>query len=240
MEVVPYKDNSTGKKEQVAVMFDNISGKYDFLNHFLSFGIDILWRKKAIRMLNKNRPEYILDVATGTGDFAIEALKLNPEKIIGIDISKGMLEVGRNKINKLNLQDRIELRYGDSENLPFEDNKFDAVIVAFGVGNFENLDSGLKEIYRVMTQGGKAVILEFSVPEVFPLKQLFNFYFNTVLPQIGRFISKDNAAYSYLPESVKEFPNGEDFVYLLKNVGFKKVSCNRLTFGISAIYTGQK
>lgn len=240
MEVVPYKDNSTGKKEQVAVMFDNISGKYDFLNHFLSFGIDILWRKKAIRMLNKNRPEYILDVATGTGDFAIEALKLNPEKIIGIDISKGMLEVGRNKINKLNLQDRIELRYGDSENLPFEDNKFDAVIVAFGVRNFENLDSGLKEIYRVMTQGGKAVILEFSVPEVFPLKQLFNFYFNTVLPQIGRFISKDNAAYSYLPESVKEFPNGEDFVYLLKNVGFKKVSCNRLTFGISAIYTGQK
>ncbi len=240
MEVVPYKDNSTGKKEQVAVMFDNISGKYDFLNHFLSFGIDILWRKKAIKMLNKNRPEYILDVATGTGDFAIEALKLNPEKIIGIDISKGMLEVGRNKINKLNLQDRIELRYGDSENLPFEDNKFDAVIVAFGVRNFENLDSGLKEIYRVMTQGGKAVILEFSVPEVFPLKQLFNFYFNTVLPQIGRFISKDNAAYSYLPESVKEFPNGEDFVYLLKNVGFKKVSCNRLTFGISAIYTGQK
>lgn len=240
MEVVPYKDNSTGKKEQVAVMFDNISGKYDFLNHFLSFGIDILWRKKAIRMLNKNRPEYILDVATGTGDFAIEALKLNPEKIIGIDISKGMLEVGRNKINKLNLQDRIELRYGDSENLPFEDNKFDAVIVAFGVRNFENLDSGLKEIYRVMTQGGKAVILEFSEPEVFPLKQLFNFYFNTVLPQIGRFISKDNAAYSYLPESVKEFPNGEDFVYLLKNVGFKKVSCNLLTFGISAIYTGQK
>ncbi len=240
MEVVPYKDNSTGKKEQVAVMFDNISGKYDFLNHFLSFGIDILWRKKAIRMLNKNRPEYILDVATGTGDFAIEALKLNPEKIIGIDISKGMLEVGRNKINKLNLQDRIELRYGDSENLPFEDNKFDAVIVAFGVRNFENLDSGLKEIYRVMTQGGKAVILEFSVPEVFPLKQLFNFYFSTVLPQIGRFISKDNAAYSYLPESVKEFPKGEDFVYLLKNVGFKKVSCNLLTFGISAIYTGQK
>ena len=240
MEVVPYKDNSTGKKEQVAVMFDNISGKYDFLNHFLSFGIDILWRKKAIKMLNKNRPEYILDGATGTGDFAIEALKLNPEKIIGIDISKGMLEVGRNKINKLNLQDRIELRYGDSENLPFEDNKFDAVIVAFGVRNFENLDSGLKEISRVMTQGGKAVILEFSVPEVFPLKQLFNFYFNTVLPQIGRFISKDNAAYSYLPESVKEFPNGEDFVYLLKNVGFKKASCNQLTFGISSIYTGQK
>ena len=151
-----------------------------------------------------------------------------------------MLEVGRNKINKLNLQDRIELRYGDSENLPFEDNKFDAVIVAFGVRNFENLDSGLKEISRVMTQGGKAVILEFSVPEVFPLKQLFNFYFNTVLPQIGRFISKDNAAYSYLPESVKEFPNGEDFVYLLKNVGFKKASCNQLTFGISSIYTGQK
>ncbi len=240
MEVVPYKDNSTGKKEQVALMFDNISGKYDFLNHFLSLGIDIVWRKKAIRMLKNDRTDHILDVATGTGDFAIEALKLNPEKIIGIDISRGMLEVGRNKINKLNLQSRIELQYGDSENLPFEDNKFDAVIVAFGVRNFENLESGLKEIFRVLKMGGKVVILEFSVPEVFPLKQLFNFYFNTVLPQIGRYVSKDNAAYSYLPESVNAFPKGNDFVYLLKNVGFKKASCNQLTFGISSIYTGQK
>ena len=240
MEVVPYKDNSTGKKEQVAMMFDNISGKYDFLNHFLSLGIDIVWRKKAIRMLKNDRTDHILDVATGTGDFAIEALKLNPEKIIGIDISRGMLEVGRNKINKLNLQSRIELQYGDSENLPFEDNKFDAVIVAFGVRNFENLESGLKEIFRVLKMGGKVVILEFSVPEVFPLKQLFNFYFNTVLPQIGRYVSKDNEAYSYLPESVNAFPRGNDFVYLLKNVGFKKASCNQLTFGISSIYTGQK
>ncbi len=240
MEIVPYKDKSAGKKEQVAVMFDNISRKYDFLNHFLSLGIDIMWRKKAIRMLKKDRPEHILDVATGTGDFAIEAFKLNPEKIIGIDISTGMLEVGRNKINKRNLQNRIELRYGDSENIPFEDNKFDAVIVAFGVRNFENLESGLKEMFRVLKAGGKAVILEFSVPEVFPLKQLFNFYFNTILPQIGRSVSKDNAAYSYLPESVKSFPNGNDFEYILRNIGFKKTSCNPLTFGISSIYTGQK
>ncbi len=224
MEIVPYKDKSAGKKEQVAVMFDNISRKYDFLNHFLSLGIDIMWRKKAIRMLKKDRPEHILDVATGTGDFAIEAFKLNPEKIIGIDISTGMLEVGRNKINKRNLQNRIELRYGDSENIPFEDNKFDAVIVAFGVRNFENLESGLKEMFRVLKAGGKAVILEFSVPEVFPLKQLFNFYFNTILPQIGRSVSKDNAAYSYLPESVKSFPNGNDFEYILRNIGFKKTS----------------
>ncbi len=191
-------------------------------------------------MLKKDRPEHILDVATGTGDFAIEAFKLNPEKIIGIDISTGMLEVGRNKINKRNLQNRIELRYGDSENIPFEDNKFDAVIVAFGVRNFENLESGLKEMFRVLKAGGKAVILEFSVPEVFPLKQLFNFYFNTILPQIGRSVSKDNAAYSYLPESVKSFPNGNDFEYILRNIGFKKTSCNPLTFGISSIYTGQK
>lgn len=240
MAVVPYKDKQEGKKEQVAEMFNNISKKYDFLNHFLSLGIDITWRKKAVKMLAADKPKLILDIATGTGDFAIEALALNPDKIIGVDISEGMLAEGRKKLKKRKLDDRIELQTGDSERLLFEDNKFDAVIVSFGVRNFENLEKGLRDMYRVLKPGGKTVVVEFSKPKKFPMKQGYNFYFKYILPQIGKIVSKDNAAYTYLPESVQAFPDGEDFLAVLKKVGFKNTQCNPLTFGISSIYIGQK
>jgi demethylmenaquinone methyltransferase/2-methoxy-6-polyprenyl-1,4-benzoquinol methylase len=240
MMVVPYKDEQSGKKVQVAKMFDNISGRYDFLNHFLSLGIDIQWRKKAILELAEIRPKLILDVATGTGDFAIQALDLKPEKVIGVDISEGMLEVGRKKIKERHFDQIIELRSGDSENLPFEENKFDAVIVAFGVRNFEDLKKGLTEIFRVVKPGGKVVILEFSKPSRFPFKQLFNFYFKFVLPKIGKLISRDQAAYTYLPESVQTFPDGNDFLKILAGIGYKNAACRPLTFGISSLYTGLK
>jgi demethylmenaquinone methyltransferase/2-methoxy-6-polyprenyl-1,4-benzoquinol methylase len=240
MEVVPYKDEQTGKKEQVAEMFNNISAKYDFLNHFLSLGIDRVWRRKAINHLVDLQPKSILDVATGTGDFAIQALKLHPDKVIGIDISEGMLKVGLEKIKKKGLEDIIELHPGDSENIPFEDNKFDAIIVAYGVRNFENLEKGLSEMYRVLRSGGKVVVLEFSKPVLFPFKQLYNFYFQFVLPKIGNTVSKDNAAYTYLPESVKAFPDGDEFINKLQNVGFKQAICNPVTFGISSIYIAKK
>lgn len=240
MAVVPYKDKQEGKKEQVAEMFNNISKKYDFLNHFLSLGIDITWRKKAVKMLGADKPKLILDIATGTGDFAIEALALNPDKIIGVDISEGMLAEGRKKLKKRKLDDRIELQTGDSERLLFEDNKFDAVIVSFGVRNFENLEKGLRDMYRVLKPGGKTVVVEFSKPKKFPMKQGYNFYFKYILPQIGKIVSKDNAAYTYLPESVQAFPDGEDFLAVLKKVGFKNTQCKPLTFGISSIYIGQK
>ena len=240
MTVVPYKERKEGKKEQVADMFNNISRKYDFLNHFLSLGIDILWRKKAIRQLKKDQPKLILDIATGTGDFAIEALKLNPEKVIGVDISEGMLAVGKEKIKNKGLESKIELQLGDSEKLLFSDNTFDAVIVSFGVRNFENLKKGLSDMNRVLKQGGKAVIVEFSRPKSFPMKQLYNFYFKYILPKIGRLVSKDQAAYTYLPESVKSFPDGEDFLNILKESGYKKTKCIPLTFGISSIYIGEK
>lgn len=238
--VTPYKESKATKKEQVAEMFDNISPKYDFLNHFLSMGIDVLWRKKAIRQLKSEKPKQMLDVATGTGDLAIEALKLNPDKITGVDISEGMLEVGRKKIAKSNNQDRIELKYGDSENLPFDENTFDAVTVAFGVRNFENLEKGIAEIHRVMKPGGTFVVLEFSQPERFPVKQLYNFYFNNILPLFGRAISKDNAAYEYLPQSVNAFPYGVRFTQLLEKTGFKQTRSMPLTFGIASIYVGKK
>jgi demethylmenaquinone methyltransferase/2-methoxy-6-polyprenyl-1,4-benzoquinol methylase len=240
MSVVPYKEDLAGKKEQVARMFDNISGHYDFLNHFLSLGIDIAWRRKAIRQLRTVNPKWILDVATGTGDFAVEALKLRPEKIIGVDISEGMLEVGRKKMKDRGYDPVIELRSGDSENLPFEENKFDAVIVAFGVRNFENLGKGLSEMFRVLRPGGKVVVLEFSTPTVFPLKHLYRFYFYLVLPKIGRWISRDKAAYTYLPESVQAFPDGKNFMNILSHLGFKQTTCTPLTFGISSLYTGIK
>ena len=240
MTVVPYKEETSGKKEQVARMFDNISHRYDFLNHFLSLGIDKAWRKKAIGFLENNPPKTILDVATGTGDFAIQALTLNPEKITGIDISEGMLEVGKKKIKDRALSDRIELMYGDSEKLPFKENNFDAVTVAFGVRNFENLEKGLGEIYRVLKPGGKLVVLEFSKPRKFPFKQVYKFYFTTILPRVGRIVSSDKAAYTYLPESVDAFPNGADFLTILKNIGFNRTQCKELTFGISSIYTGTK
>jgi demethylmenaquinone methyltransferase/2-methoxy-6-polyprenyl-1,4-benzoquinol methylase len=240
MAVVPYKGQTNSKKEQVATMFNNISYRYDFLNHFLSLGIDKLWRKKAISIIKPLKPKQILDVATGTGDFAIQALTIHPDKITGVDISTGMLAMGRAKLKKLNLNQKIELLEGDSENLPFEENKFDAVTVAFGVRNFENLENGLLEIFRVLKPGGMVVILEFSRPMTFPFKQLFNFYFKSVLPKIGRIISKDSAAYTYLPESVEAFPDGKDFVEILTKIGFKDTACKSLTFGISSIYTGRK
>lgn len=240
MAVVPYKEEQKGKKEQVAEMFNNISKRYDLLNHVLSLGIDILWRKKAIKMLKPENPQLILDVATGTGDFAIEALALKPKKIIGVDISAGMLDMGKKKITKMGLDDKIELQMGDSEKLLFEDNKFDAVIVSFGVRNFENLEAGLSDMYRVLKPGGTTVIVEFSKPEAFPFKQGYNFYFKSILPLIGRLVSKDNSAYTYLPESVQQFPYGDEFLNILKKVGFKDAKCKPLTFGISSIYTAKK
>ncbi|MBV6640876.1 MAG: bifunctional demethylmenaquinone methyltransferase/2-methoxy-6-polyprenyl-1,4-benzoquinol methylase UbiE [Cyclobacteriaceae bacterium] len=240
MTVLPYKDKQDTKKKQVASMFDNISGHYDFLNHFLSLGIDILWRKKAIRLLKPDQPKLILDIATGTGDFAIEALALKPDKVIGVDISQGMLEVGKKKLKKKGLDHLIELQMGDSERLLFDDNKFDAIIVAFGVRNFEHLEQGLKDMHRVLKSGGKVVILEFSKPRTFPFKQVYQFYFKWILPKIGRLISKDNSAYTYLPESVNEFPDGENFLGILEKTGFKQTECKPLTLGISSIYTGIK
>jgi demethylmenaquinone methyltransferase/2-methoxy-6-polyprenyl-1,4-benzoquinol methylase len=240
MTVVPYKQETGSKKEQVAQMFNKISKRYDFLNHFLSLGIDVLWRKKAIKMLAPYQPSHILDIATGTGDFALEALKLNPERIIGVDISKGMLEIGRQKIAAKGLENRIDLQYGDSEKLEFPDNKFDSVIVSFGVRNFEDLSKGLKEMYRVLKPSGTVLVLEFSKPQAFPLKQLYGWYFNRILPGIGRMISKDKSAYRYLPESVKEFPSGDDFLNELELAGFKRCLCKTLTFGISSIYLARK
>ncbi len=240
MTVVPYKEERSSKKAQVARMFDNISHRYDFLNHFLSLGIDKGWRRKAVKLLEPEKPRQILDVATGTGDFAVQALQLNPEKVTGVDISEGMLDVGRRKIKERKLDHRIELLSGDSENLPFEDNKFDAVTVGFGVRNFENLDRGLQEIYRVLRPGGMVVILEFSRPRRFPFRQIYSFYFKFILPKIGRIVSSDKAAYTYLPESVEAFPDGDDFIHILRQVGFKNTKCRSLTFGISSIYIGTK
>lgn len=242
MTVLPYKDQNKGKKDQVAHMFDNISPRYDLLNHLLSLGVDVLWRKQAIRMLKKRKPhpQLIMDIATGTGDFALEALVLAPDKIIGVDISAGMLEVGRQKIKKQGLEDRIEMIQADSENLPFEDNMFDAVIVAFGVRNFEDLRKGLKEMNRVLKPGGVVTILEFSRLRTFPFKQLFNLYFTQILPRIGSLISKDQSAYTYLPESVQAFPDGEDFLKILKETGYTQTEWKSLTFGVSAIYVASK
>ena len=240
MQVVPYKEGDKTKKEQVADMFDNISPRYDLLNHTLSMGIDILWRRKAIRILKPFAPKTVLDIATGTGDFAIESVKLKPKKIIGVDISEGMLAVGREKMVKKGLENLIELNYGDAENLVFEDNKFDAIIVAFGVRNFENLRKGLSEMYRVTSEGGHVMIIEFSKPGKFPVKQLYNFYFNTILPKIGKVVSKDNAAYQYLPESVAAFPDGTEFLKILSEIGYKEAKCIPLTFGISSIYWARK
>lgn len=239
-EVVPYKDQQATKKEQVASMFNNISKKYDFLNHLLSMGIDIYWRKKAIKILKKLNPEQVLDIATGTGDFAIEALKANPKKIIGVDISEGMLEVGREKMKKKGYSERISLELGDSENLRFEDNTFDAAIASFGVRNFENLEKGLSEINRVLKPGGTIIVLEFSKPYMFPFKQIYNFYFSNILPLIGRITSKDQTAYSYLYESVQAFPDGKDFLKVLEKVNFNETKWKPLTLGISSIYIGKK
>ena len=238
--IIPYKDSSLEKKSQVAHMFNNIARRYDFLNHFLSLGIDRYWRKKAIQILGKNDPKLILDVATGTGDFAIEAMNLNPVKIYGIDISVDMLELGRIKIKKKNLQDKIELLEGDSEQLFFDDNKFDAVTVAFGVRNFQNLEKGLKEMQRVLKPGGISIILEFSRPHNPVFIKLYDFYSSRVAPAIGRIVSKDKAAYSYLYESVKAFPYGKQFGDILKETGFRNIQYKTMTFGIATIYISEK
>ena len=238
--VVPYKDQSKSKKEQVANMFNTISPQYDFLNHLLSGGIDIIWRKKAIKLLQNKGIKTMLDIATGTGDFAIEALKINPEKIVGVDISEGMLSFGQEKIKKMGLEKTIQLQKGDSEKLPFSDNSFDAVIVSFGVRNFENLQKGLSDMFRVTKPGGYCLILEFSNPCTFPMKQLYTFYSKYCLPFLGKMISKDPSAYTYLPESVKAFPDGPDFIQIFKSVGYSETNWIPMTGGICSIYIGQK
>ncbi|KAA3439364.1 bifunctional demethylmenaquinone methyltransferase/2-methoxy-6-polyprenyl-1,4-benzoquinol methylase UbiE [Rufibacter hautae] len=240
MSVVPYKDQEDGKKKQVAQMFNSIAKRYDFLNHFLSAGVDIYWRKRAVKLLEPLKPQMVLDIATGTGDFALETLRLKPKQIIGIDISEGMLQVGREKIAKRGLNHLVQLQLGDSESIQFPDNHFDAITVAFGVRNFENLEKGLAEMFRVLKPGGMAVILEFSKPQAFPMKQGYNFYFKHILPVFGKLISKDNAAYTYLPESVQAFPDGNNFLSIFQRIGFKNTKWHSLTFGISSIYTGTK
>lgn len=238
--IVPYGKEKGTKRQQVEEMFDNISHRYDFLNHFLSLGIDVIWRKISLKKIQNPNPEKILDVATGTGDFAIAAKKkYKNADVIGIDISNGMLEVGREKIKKRGIE-QVTLLNADSANLPFEDNSFDVAIVAFGVRNFEVLLDGLTDMCRVLKPGGEIVVLEFSKPKSFPFKQIYNFYFNNVLPRFGKMISKDSAAYTYLPESVKAFPEGPDFLRTLEKAGFKAGKAKPLTFGISSIYHGIK
>lgn len=237
---MPLPESDLGKKDQVAEMFDRISGKYDFLNHFLSLGIDKGWRKKAIQTLKDIHPKKILDIATGTGDLAIAALSLNPEKVIGVDISEGMLAMGKKKIEEQNLSDKISLSYGDSEKLPFVAGDFDAITCAYGVRNFENLKPGLKEMHRVLRTGGKIAILEFSKPKKFPVKQFYAFYFRYILPSLGKMVSKDARAYTYLPESVAAFPEGAAFCGILEECGFSNAQQRPLTFGITTLYTAVK
>lgn len=237
--VKPY-DSGQSKKEEVAQMFNNISANYDFLNHFLSLGIDHLWRKRAVKQLQKQQPKVLLDLATGTGDFAIACLKLKPEKIIGMDISSGMLEVGKQKMKKRAFDNIIDMQLGDSENMPFADHTFDAITVGFGVRNYENLEKGLGEMLRVLKPGGQAVILEFSKPKAFPIKQLFGFYSKVLIPLFGKYISKDERAYTYLPESVAAFPEGAAFVDVLQKVGYQTLEPIRLSGGIASIYIGTK
>jgi demethylmenaquinone methyltransferase/2-methoxy-6-polyprenyl-1,4-benzoquinol methylase len=239
--VVPYKSSEQSKKEQVAGMFDQIAFRYDFLNRFLSGGIDIYWRKQAIKELKQHQPQIILDVATGTADVAIMSWKyLRPKKIIGIDISEGMLHLGREKIAKLLLSNNIELNQGDSEAINFPDNTFDAVTVAFGVRNFQNLEQGLAEMYRVLRPGGKVVILEFSKPRQTVFKGLYNLYMKIICPGIGKWLTKNREAYQYLHNSVKAFPEDETFLHILQQIGFSETSLKRLSLGICTIYCGRK
>lgn len=239
-EVKPYASKEGSKKEQVAEMFDNISARYDFLNHFLSLGIDKGWRRKVVRLIRATQPTTILDIATGTGDLAIALSTISNTQITGLDLSAGMLKVGEEKVAKKGLNQRIQLQQGDSENLPFEDNSFDAITVAFGVRNFENLDKGLSEIHRVVKPGGTVAVLEFSQPTGFPFKQVYRFYFKYILPTLGRMISKDDSAYTYLPESVDAFPYGQRFIDKLNGLGFTSAKAKEVTFGVATIYTATK
>ncbi|MCK0130458.1 bifunctional demethylmenaquinone methyltransferase/2-methoxy-6-polyprenyl-1,4-benzoquinol methylase UbiE [Flavobacteriaceae bacterium F08102] len=238
--IKPYKDSDKSKKEQVATMFDNVSSNYDVLNRFMTLGIDVGWRKKVIALVEKNKPKTILDIATGTGDFAIMMASLSPEKIIGLDLSKGMLAKGIEKVKAKKLEHLIEMMIGDAENLPFEDNYFDAITVGFGVRNFENLDRGLQEIYRVLKPGGIFAVLETSQPEKFPFKQGYKFYCKYIIPTIGRLGSKDKKAYTYLPESAAVFPYGKNFNNILEKNGFNTAKNIPLTFGAASIYTATK
>jgi demethylmenaquinone methyltransferase/2-methoxy-6-polyprenyl-1,4-benzoquinol methylase len=238
--IKPYKDSALGKKDQVATMFNNISKNYDDLNRVISFGIDISWRKKVVQIVSKNNPQQILDIATGTGDLALMMSTLAPEKIIGLDISEGMLSVGKEKISKAQLNDKIEMVVGDSEDIPYADNTFDAITVSFGVRNFANLDKGLREIRRVLKSGGILVILETSNPTKFPFKQGYKFYTSFILPVIGKLFSKDKIAYSYLSESANFFPFGEAFNNILKKNGFINTTHTPVTFGVATIYSASK
>lgn len=238
-KITPY-NTADAKKDQVAEMFDNIAPKYDFLNHLLSMGIDITWRKKAIRIIGKRNPKAILDVATGTGDFALEAKSLKPERIVGIDISEEMLNVGRKKIHNKGFDELIEMIKADSEALPFKDNTFDAITVGFGVRNFAHLEVGLGEMLRVLKPGGQVAIIEISQPQNFPVKQVYNIYFKHILPTVGKLVSKDARAYTYLPESVTHFAQGQEFVDILHKVGYKDASCTPLTLGTASLYIASK
>lgn len=232
--------NNQGKKEYVRTMFNDIASRYDFLNHFLSLNIDYLWRKNVINVLKPLKPKLILDVATGTADLALQAITLQPEKIIGIDISEEMLKIGQKKIFDKNKESVIQLINADSENMPLESDYFDACMVAFGVRNFENLKQGLKEMYRVLKPNAVLVVLEFSKPAKFPVKQFYNFYFKRILPVLGKLISKNDNAYMYLPESVNQFPDGESFTAILAEIGFKNLEIRKQSFGIASIYVGVK
>lgn len=238
--VTPYKDSDLGKKEQVAQMFDTISGNYDGLNRVISFGIDIKWRKKVLKMVSNKNPEMILDIATGTGDLAILMTNTKAKKIIGLDISAGMLEVGRKKIEQKKLSERIEMVLGDSENIPYEDNTFDAITVGFGVRNFENLEKGFSEILRVLKPNGIFVILETSVPTKTPYKQGYKFYSKYILPLIGKIFSKDDSAYQYLSDSASVFPYGEALNNILRKIGFIEVKALPQTMGVATIYSASK
>lgn len=239
-QVTPYKDSGLGKKEQVAQMFDTISGNYDGLNRVISLGIDVKWRKKVLKLIASKNPERILDIATGTGDLAILMAQTGAKEIIGADISEGMMEVGRKKLKEKKLDDRIQLVYGDSESLPFEENHFDAITVAFGIRNFETLEKGLAEILRVLKPGGIFVILETSVPTKFPYKQGYKLYTKYMLPLVGRLFSKDRSAYTYLCESASVFPHGEALNNILRKIGFIEVKNMPQTFGVATIYSASK
>jgi demethylmenaquinone methyltransferase/2-methoxy-6-polyprenyl-1,4-benzoquinol methylase len=238
--VKPNPQSDSSKKQQVEEMFDNISGNYDFLNHFLSLGIDYSWRKKVRRTIAKTGAKNVLDVATGTADLAIELIKIPGLKVTGVDISRGMLDKGDIKIAQKNLTDRIVLKQADSENLPFQDGEFDAATVSFGVRNFENLQKGMAEMCRVLKPGGSLAVLEFSKPTNPIFSGLYWFYFKYILPPLGKLISKDATAYTYLPQSVAVFPEGQEFVKVAKSAGFIQVSFKSLTFGVCTLYHCQK
>ena len=239
-KVKPYKDSDLGKKEQVTKMFDNISEDYDGLNRIISFGIDVKWRKKVINIVTETHPKSVLDIATGTGDLAIQLTETKATKIVGLDISSGMLEIGNQKIKKKGLQNKIEMVLGDSENLPFENDTFDAITVAFGIRNFETLEKGLKEILRVLKPNGIFVILETSIPVKSPFKQGYYLYTKYVLPLIGKIFSKDKSAYKYLCESASVFPYGQALNNILTKIGFINVKDFPQTFGVATIYTATK